>query len=85
MSTRAQRRAYSNLQRDQRASVLIYSRAVPRRYVQVRGTAELGGPGAGELIDRLSLAYLGIEHSPHIDYAERALIRIIPERVSVHE
>jgi len=85
MSTRSHRRAYRNLERDPRASVLIYSRALPRRYVQVRGRAELGGRGADELIGRLSLAYLGIEHSPHIDYAERSLIRIIPERVSVHD
>ncbi len=85
MSTRAHRRQYRNLERDPRASLVIYSRALPRRYVQIRGRAELGGPGAGELIERLSFAYLGARHISQIDYAERALIRIVPERVSAHE
>lgn len=85
MSTRAHRRQYRNLQRDPRASVLIYSRPLPRRYVHIRGRAELGGAGADELIHRLSVSYIGVEHSPQIDYAPRALITIIPEHVRVHE
>jgi PPOX class probable F420-dependent enzyme len=85
MSTRAHRRQYANLERDPRASVLVYSRLLPRRYVDIRGRAELGGAGADELIRRLSLAYLGREHSTLIDYEPRAMIRVLPEHVRMHE
>jgi PPOX class probable F420-dependent enzyme len=85
MSTRSHRRQYSNLQRDARASVLVYSRPLPRRYVHIRGRAELGGEGADELIRELSQAHLGVPHSPSIDYGERALIRIIPDHVALHD
>lgn len=84
MSSRAHRRQYVNLERDPRASVLIYSRPLPRRYVDIRGRAQLGGDGADELIQRLSLSYLGTRHSPLIDYEPRSMIRIIPEHVGVH-
>lgn len=85
MSTRAHRRQYANLERDPRAGVLVYSRLLPRRYVDIRGRAELGGDGADKLIQRLSIAYLGTDHSPFIDYEPRSMIRIIPERVGMHE
>ncbi len=84
MSTMSRRRQYRNLRRDPRATVLIYSRARPRRYVQVRGRAELGGDGADELIAVLTRAYLGVERSESVDPGERALVRIIPEHVGMH-
>lgn len=85
MSTKAHRRQYRNLLRDPRVTVLLYSRPLPRRYVQIRGRAKLGGPGADDLILELAGAYLGGEHTAWTDQDERALIRIIPEHVGLHE
>jgi PPOX class probable F420-dependent enzyme len=85
MSTKAHRRQYQNLQRDPRATLLLYSRPLPRRYVEIRGRAELGGEGADELILELARAYLGREMANWNDQDERALIRIIPEHVGLHE
>jgi PPOX class probable F420-dependent enzyme len=85
MSTKAHRRQYRNLQRDARASVVLYSRPLPRRYVEIRGRAELGGAGAEQLILVLARAYTGHEHDGWSDQDERVLIRIIPEHVGLHD
>jgi PPOX class probable F420-dependent enzyme len=85
MSTKAHRRQYRNLQRDPRASVVLYSRPLPRRYVEIRGRAELGGAGAEQLILVLARAYTGHEHDGWSDQDERVLIRIIPEYVGLHD
>ena len=84
MSTKPARRRYRDLQRRPRASVLVDSRRQPRRYVEVRGRAQLGGEGARELMLRLAGAYLGGEHTSWPDEDERALIRIIPDRALMH-
>jgi PPOX class probable F420-dependent enzyme len=85
MSTKAHRRQYRNLQRDPRVSVALYSRPLPRRYVEIRGRAELGGAGAEQLILELARAYTGREHDSWSDEDARALIRIIPEYVGLHD
>lgn len=85
MSTKAHRRQYRNLLADPRASLVIYSRATPRIYAYIRGRAELGGPGADELILALASAYLGHTHASWTDEDERALIRIVPDRVAMHD
>ncbi|GAA4709003.1 hypothetical protein Prum_095290 [Phytohabitans rumicis] len=77
------RRQVRNLRRDPRATVLVYERAKPTRYVEVRGTATLHEDGARDVVDRLARAYIGADHAagPADQERDRVVIRIAPERV----
>ncbi|MDQ1307801.1 MAG: hypothetical protein QG671_3635 [Actinomycetota bacterium] len=83
VSTTRGRRKTLNLEADPRATVLVYPRANPYSYVEIRGTATLTEEGGRELIDRLAQAYLGVDRYPMDDGTDnvRVVVRITPEKV----
>jgi PPOX class probable F420-dependent enzyme len=83
VSTVKGRRKHANLERDPRATVLVYPRDSPYSYVEVRGTATLTEEGGRELIDRLGHAYRGWERYPGDDGTDnvRVVVRIRPDKV----
>ncbi|GAA0969455.1 PPOX class F420-dependent oxidoreductase [Acrocarpospora macrocephala] len=83
MATKRGRRKVRNLQRDPNATVLVYSRTRPTRYVEIRGTAKITDEDARALIDRLSRSYTGRDHvlGDPDEERDRVVIRITPDRV----
>ena len=85
MSTVKGRQKHRNLERDPRATVLVYPKANPYSYVEVRGTATMTEQGGRELIDRLNREYTGGDRYTMDDGTEniRVVIRLIPSKVIV--
>ena len=85
MSTVRGRQKHRNLERDPRATVLVYPKANPYSYVEVRGTVTMTEQGGCELIDRLNLEYTGGDRYTMDDGTEniRVVIRLIPSKVIV--
>ena len=83
MSTTRGRRKTLNLEADPRATVLVYPRANPYSYVEIRGTATLTEEGGRALIDRLARTYLDVDRYPMDDGTDnvRVVVRITPEKV----
>ena len=83
VSTVEGRRKHLNLERDPRVTVLVYPRAQPYTYLEVRGTATMTREGGRELIDRLNDAYTGTGRYVADDDTDnvRVVVRITPERV----
>ncbi|MDO8185314.1 PPOX class F420-dependent oxidoreductase [Conexibacter sp. JD483] len=89
MATKARRRQAVNLRARPRATVLLYDRERPTRYVEIRGrgSVEADGLAAVALIDRLARRYTGADGhdtTGRPDDAERVVLRVVPERVRVH-
>jgi PPOX class probable F420-dependent enzyme len=76
------RRKTANLQRDPRATVVIFDPASPYESVQVQGTALVEDDPAGKLIDELSHKYTG---GPYPGFAgpnpEWAIARFTADKV----
>ena len=85
MSTVKGRQKHRNLERDPRATVLVYPKANPYSYVEVRGTATMTEQGGRELIDRLNLEYTGGDRYTMDDGIDniRVVIRLTPSKVIV--
>ena len=85
ISTVAGRRKHLNLVRDPRATVLVYPKANPYSYVEVRGTVTLTEEGGRALIDRLNVEYTGGERYTGDDGSEnvRVVVRLTPTKVVV--
>ena len=85
MSTVKGRQKHRNLERDPRATVLVYPKANPYSYVEVRGTVTMTEQGGRELIDRLNREYTGGDRYTMDDGTEniRVVIRLIPSKVIV--
>ncbi len=83
MSTVRGRQKHRNLGRDPRATVLVYPKANPYSYVEVRGTVTITEQGGRELIDRLNLEYTGGDRYTMDDGTEniRVVIRLTPSKV----
>ncbi|GAA1611100.1 PPOX class F420-dependent oxidoreductase [Actinoplanes couchii] len=83
MATKAGRRKVRNIERDPRVTVLVYDRARPARYAEIRGTARITGEDAHTLVDELARRYTGVPHQRGADREEatRVVLRITPERV----
>lgn len=87
MSTTVSRRKYLNLRRDPRATVVAVDPAVPYNYAEIRGTVEMTGEGAIDLIDELASKYARkrvtyAEFNPAaVHDARRVVIRLTPRRV----
>ncbi len=83
VSTTKGRRKTLNLEADPRATVLVYPRANPYSYVEIRGTATLTEEGGRALIDRLARTYLDVDRYPMDDGTDnvRVVVRITPEKV----
>jgi PPOX class probable F420-dependent enzyme len=84
VSTLRNRLKYQHLERDPRATLLVYPRENPNSYVSVEGTVVLQQEGAAELIQRLSLRYKGRSYPDDPD-TERVTVRLRPERVFIRE
>lgn len=84
VSTVKGRRKHLNLERDPRATVLVYPKESPYTYVEVRGTAVMTEEGGRELIDRLNEAYhpgAGRYTGDDGTDNERVVVRITPDKV----
>jgi PPOX class probable F420-dependent enzyme len=83
MATKGTRRKVANLRRDPRVTVLLYDRARPTRYAEIRGTATVTGQDAHALINELALRYTGRPHevTDPAQEADRVVLRIVPTRV----
>jgi PPOX class probable F420-dependent enzyme len=76
------RRWPTNLQRDPRATVLVWDLENPYRYVEIRGTATATREGADEHIDALAKKYTGADvFAGRQAGEERIRFVIAPERV----
>ena len=85
ISTVQGRRKYLNLVADPRATVLVYPKANPYTYVEVRGTVTLTTAGGSELIDRLNAEYTGGDRYTGDDGSDnvRVVVRLTPTKVIV--
>jgi PPOX class probable F420-dependent enzyme len=80
-STIRGRRKTRNLERDPRASVVLYDPADPYAYVEVRGTVSITEHGGRDLINELSLKYDGKPFPVEGPDRIRVVVRMHPERV----
>jgi PPOX class probable F420-dependent enzyme len=72
----------SNLERDPRATVLVYEQSNPYEYLEVRGKAQGTTEGADEHIDRLTKKYLNQDSYPYRQPGEqRVKFLISPDHV----
>ena len=84
VSTVKGRRKHLNLERDPRATVMVYPRDSPYTYLEVRGTTSMTEDGGVELIDLLNDAYHpGAGRYAGDDGTEnvRVVVRIVPDKV----
>ena len=73
-----------HLRRTPYASVAVYDRNDPYRWISVEGPVELTHDGAREHIDKLQLKYRGRGPYPLPEGEQRVIVRVQPERVSAH-
>jgi PPOX class probable F420-dependent enzyme len=87
MSTIEGRRKYRNMVADPRATVLVYPKDDPGRYVEVRGTVTITREGGRELIDQLSAKYEATERFTGDDGTDRVrvVVRIAADRVVIRD
>lgn len=83
MSTTTNRQKYRNLERDPRASVLLYPKDNPYSYVEVRGNVTMTEEGGRELIDRLNQKYTNTPRYTWDDGTDnvRVVVRLSPTKV----
>ncbi len=76
----------ANLKRDARVTLSVQNKDNPYEYVQIRGhEADRTHEGADEHIDQMAKKYLGQDRYPYRQPDEqRLIIRIDPEKVSLH-
>lgn len=76
------RRWSNNLQRDPRATVLVFESGNPYHYVEIRGNASATLEGADEHINRLTKKYIGEDEYPYREAGEQRIKFVIePEHV----
>ncbi len=82
INTEVHRAKFRNLQRDPRATVTIWDREDPYRFIEVRGRAVafVTGDEALAHIEACSQRYFGRPYPGPIQ-SERVLVRIVPERI----
>jgi PPOX class probable F420-dependent enzyme len=82
INTEVHRAKHHNLQRDRRATVTIWDRDDPYRFVEVRGRAVefVTGAEARAHIDACSQRYFGRPYPSPIE-SERVMVRIAPDRI----
>jgi PPOX class probable F420-dependent enzyme len=82
VSTIRGRRKCLNLERDPRASVLVYQRSNPDAYVEVRGRVTLTEEGGPELIQELGMRYNGVPFTGDDGHDRvRVVVRLTPHKV----
>lgn len=84
ISTQTRRQKVKNLERDPRITVCVPDPEDPRRYVEIRGTAELADDTDRAFIDWVARTYMGRDEYPYEprDVA-RTIVTVRPERVSM--
>ncbi|MER7399501.1 PPOX class F420-dependent oxidoreductase [Streptomyces sp. NPDC000151] len=84
-STTEDRRKAANLRRDPRVTVIVQPADDPYAYAEIRGSAELTGEGAQELLDELSVKYTGKRYAEFNPRAgrdgARVVVRVSPRKV----
>ncbi|MER5431817.1 PPOX class F420-dependent oxidoreductase [Streptomyces sp. NPDC002588] len=82
VNSEVERQKVRNLRRDPRATLMIWQRDNPYRYVEVRGTVVGGTTGAEarDHIDELALKYTGRPYPPEDIGSPRVILRIAPRR-----
>jgi len=83
-STIKGRRKTLNLQRDPRATVLIFPKDDPYKYLEIRGTVTLTDDPKAAYIDEMSHKYLGKDYPWHNPAEERIIVRVSPTNVVWH-
>ncbi|WP_062208046.1 PPOX class F420-dependent oxidoreductase [Streptomyces sp. NBRC 109706] len=85
ISTTVGRRKETNLRRDPRVTVQVLDHEQPYSYAEIRGVAELTTEGGAELINELSLKYVGkpyAEFNPASEQdAPRVVVRISARKI----
>jgi PPOX class probable F420-dependent enzyme len=85
MSTVKGRRKQRNLERDSRATALLFPKENPYNYLEVRGNVSMTEEGGRELIDELHEKYHGSRPYPYDGPGDvRVVIRLSPEHVVFH-
>jgi PPOX class probable F420-dependent enzyme len=84
-STVRGRRKTDNLERDPRATILVYPKDNPYSYLEVRGEAELVDDPEAAYIDEMSLKYTGNPKYPWGKPGDqRVTVRVRPQKVVWH-
>ena len=84
ISTVRGRRKALNMERDPRATVLVYGKDNPYRYVEIRGTVSVVDDPGGSLIDELSQLYKGAGWTFDAPGTRRVIVRLTPTKVVHH-
>ncbi len=84
-STTLGRQKEKNLSRDNRLSIVVQPADAPYSYAEIRGTAEMTEAGGQELIDELSVKYVGKKYADFnpnsAQDAPRVVVRVTPRKV----
>lgn len=82
INTEIHRTKFKNIQRDPRASVVVWDAENPYSYGEVRGSVVevITGPEARQHIDDLSIKYMGKPYDPNAITSERVILKIAPDR-----
>ena len=83
-STVRGRRKTVNLERDPRATVVVFPADSPYHYVELRGRVTLEDDPEGKLINELSHEYTGKEWTKDAPGTPRVIVRLTPAKVVVH-
>lgn len=83
-STTRGRRKTDNLERDPRATVLVYPKDNPYSYLEVRGTVTLEDDPDQAYIEVMSQKYLGKAYPWRDDSEQRVVVRVTPTKVVWH-
>lgn len=83
-STLRGRRKATNLERDARATVLVYPADDPYRYLEIRGTATLEDDPDASLIDEMSHKYTGGPWTKVPADVDRVVVRVSPTKVVLY-
>jgi len=84
ISTQTRRQKVRNLEHDQRITVCVPDPDDGRRYVEVRGTAELADDTDRKFVDWMARTYMGRDEYPYESRdVARTVITVHPERVSM--
>jgi hypothetical protein len=86
-STRKDRRKYQSLRRDPRIALSIVDPADVRRYLEIRGTAEIADDVGRAFVNRIAREFMGIESGyPDVPPdAERVVVMVRIEQAIVPE
>jgi PPOX class probable F420-dependent enzyme len=81
INTEVHRAKYRAVEKDQRATVMIWEDGKPQNFVEVRGRVveTVRGPDARAHIDKLAQKYTGGSYSDDWIGSERVILRIAPE------